>query len=420
MTPSLWTRAALLIVVGLLVPVGLVGCVPSAEPRGIRGLAEGAEGAESRGDTAGASAGIQGREHDDIDGGGAVEVSAPARALVVADDHGALTLLDLASEHRSHIADSAGALAAFDGTGRFVLLTRVSDGISTVDVIDSGRWTQPHGDHSHYFAGSPRPLGTVEGAGPAAVGVGADATVIRFDGSAEIVTLTHEALAESGTNAATRAAVKTQTASPAPALLVAGELVIATRTGIVVPGLDEIECTGASDADVTRVGAVFTCAEGAVLVRREVGGTLAAESIPYPADAEVAASALSGRADRPDLAGVAGVRGAWLLDVRSRAWTLLSTDAPLVHVSAVGDDDSRTVVIDVHGRLSILGPDGTLLARTEPLVTAADDRMQLLVDGHHAYVSDPAAGVVHEIDLVDGSVARTFTGLQPWAIALVG
>ena len=358
---------------------------------------------------------------DGVDGGGAAEVAEPARALILADERGALTLLDLQTEERTIIAEAGAEIAALDGTGRFLLLTREIHGESTVDVVDSGRWTQPHGDHSHYFLGEPRDLGAIEGDGHAIVGIGADATVIRFDGDDEAVTLRHEALAEGGTDAVTRAAVE----ATGPVAEVAGTLVVATADGIAASGLPPTPCSAASDVDTTRVGTVFACAEGAVLVRREVGGAVGAESIPYPPGAP-ASSALAGRADRPDLAGVAGEAGAWLLDVRARTWTLLPSDRPLVRAAAIGDDDSRTVAVDADGRVRILGSDGALLARTDPLVAdalavdALRDRVQLLVDGDHAYVSDLASGAVHEIDLDDGAVTRTFADLRPWALALVG
>ncbi|GAT74506.1 hypothetical protein MHM582_3011 [Microbacterium sp. HM58-2] len=402
MTPARSLRPALLLVAALLVPLVLAGCAASAHPQATSDPAPDAVTPDTVTPEGAA---------------GAAEVAEPARALVVADARGELTLLDLATDKRSIIAEAGGEFAALDGTGRFLLLTRERGGESTVDIVDAGRWTQPHGDHSHYFLGAPRDLGAVQGAGRATVGVGADATVIRFDGDPEVVVLPHEELAKAGADAATRVAAE----AVGPVVSVAGTLVAATAEGIAVPDLAAVPCAAASDVDATRVGTVYACAEGAVLVRREVGGAVGAESIPYPEGAP-AASVLAGRPDRPDLAGPAGDQGAWLLDVRARTWTLLPSDVPLVRVAAVGDDASRTVVVDAEGRVRILGADGSVLARTDPLVaeSVAAEGMQLLVDGDHAYVGDPSGGAVLEIDLGGGSVTRTFTGLQPRALALVG
>lgn len=361
--------------------------------------------------------------NDGVDGGGAAEVASPALALVIADADGELTLLDLETEERSTLAD-ADADAVL-GVGRFAHLIDVDGDRTRVDIIDSGRWTVPHGDHSHSFLGDAGVIGSVEGTGPADIRVGDTATAIRF--GREVAFVDHERLA--GIEDAPRITLSVDPTGPVVPfsghlLAATGETIQifdadGTATGITAP------CASATDADLTRVGAVFTCDAGAVLVTREVGGTLAAEPLPYPAGS-APTSDLAGRADRPDLAGVAAEQGAWLLDVRAREWMLLATDTPLLRAAAVGDDDSRTVAIATDGTVRMLAPDGTELARTEPLLAASvsdpalRDRVQLLVDAHHAYVSDPATRAVLEIDHADGAVTRTLDGLDPHRIQLVG
>ncbi|MBO0980639.1 hypothetical protein [Microbacterium sp. SD291] len=400
MTPTSRTSAALLVATALIV-AGTTGCAP----------------ADASAPGAAAPAG------DIVDGGGAAEVAEPARALVIADEGGELTLLDLETEERTVIAASSaeegGAVTGVDTDGRFLFVTREAEEGSTVTVTDSGRWTMPHGDHSHYFRGEPRTLGSIEGDGAVTVGIGSDGTAVAFAGGRERVVLDHEALAEGGTDAATRSAA-------GPSLPFAGEIVELTPAGIELPGAPVTLCAEPAGADITRVGLVLSCAGGAVLITREVGGALAAETIPHPSGADAPAIALSGRADRPDLAGVTSDGSAWLLDVRARSWTALPSDVPLIRAAAVGDDDARTVGVDADGAVRILATDGSVIARTEPLLAASvsdpllRDRMELLVDAGHAYVSDAAAGAVHEIDLDDARVIRSFTGLQPWSIVQVG
>ena len=360
-----------------------------------------------------------------IDGGGAAEVAAPARALVVVGEDGASTLLDLETEERTTLADARDDLRSIQSDGRLLYLARgTGAGGTSVDVIDTARWTVPHGDHSHSFRGEPRLLGTLDGDGIPRITAGEQRAVLQFDG--ELLTLAHDALGD-GLDAAPR--IGTDATGPvvpfAGHLLVpsGGAIQVADDGGIPIPG-SGIPCTDPTDADITRVGAVFSCAEGAVMFTREVGGTVVGESIPSPAGA--APTQLHGRSDRPDLAGVAA-DGAWLLDVRQRTWTLLASEVPLVRAAAVGDDDGRTIAIDGEGSIRILGSDGALLARTEPLVAASladaatSDRVQLIVDGRYAYISDPAAGVVHELDHLDElRVSRTFTDLDPWFVQLVG
>jgi len=356
--------------------------------------------------------------NDGVDGGGAAEVASPASALVIADDDGALTLLDLETEEREEL-DGDGVAT---GTGRFLHRTRESGGETVVEVVDSGHWTVPHGDHSHSFRGEVRVVGAIQGEGPALVTVGDQATAVRLGG--EVVVLDHETL---DLDDVTRLDLP----GTGPVVPFAAHLISAA--GSTVDVLDaagepigvSAPCTQPTDADITRVGAVIACAEGAVLVTREIGGQLAAESIPYPAGSQPPAQ-LVGRADRPDLAGIAGDHGALLLDTRARSWTLLATDAPLVAAAAIGDDDSRTVAVAADGTVRVLGHDGVEISRTEPLLAAsasdpaARDRIAVLVDARHAYVVDPASGAVHEIDHRDGAVTRTFSDLEPRYVQLVG
>lgn len=370
-----------------------------------------------------------------VEAGAAAEVASPALALVIGDAAGVVTLLDLETEDRAEISAARPDIEKIDSDGRLVYIAHRSGERTTVDVVDTARWTAPHGDHTHSFLGGPRLLGTLEGAGDATVTAGEQRATIRFD-DGDLVVLAHDDLADDFA-----AGYADDLADPALAgIRIAGPVVpfadhllaamadaaieVVDATGAPDPAL-ATPCTAASDADVTRVGVVFTCAEGAVLFTREVGGALAVERIPYPAGA-AGSTALSGRSDRPDLAGVAGDRGAWLLDVRERQWTLLPSDVPLVRAVAIGDDDGRTVALDADGRVRVLSSDGTVLARTEPLLAAslADaalrDRVQLIVDAQHAYVSDPAAGAVHEIDHADAVVARTFADLDPRFLGQVG
>lgn len=369
----------------------------------------------------------------DVDAGGAAEVAAPARALVVAGEHSALTLVDLDTEERT-VLDGADALEdapvqSVFGDGRRVYVARAAGARTAVEIIDTGRWTVPHGDHTHSFLADPRQVGTVDGEGRADVRSGDSRTIVRFDGTGPVL-LEADALAGESFEAPDplAGAESARLAQPfADHLLVATDassLEIRAADGTPTPA-EPVACAEPADVDLTRVGAVFSCAEGAVLFTREVGGALAVESIPLPAAAAPPRD-LSGRADRPDLAGVAGEQGAWLLDVRQREWMLLPTDVPLLRVAAIGDDAGRTVAIDLDGCVRVLGSDGAVLARTEPLLAASvtdsalRERVHLAVDAHHAYVTDPATGAVHEIAHDDGRVTRTFPDLDPWFLQQVG
>lgn len=404
--------AAPVLAVTAALSLSLAGCAPGADPRP-------AESAPAHTHSHG------------VDAGDAAEVASPALALVVADEHGALTLLDLETEERTELTEGGDDIASIGGDGRLTYIARHDgDGIRTrIDVVDSGRWTVPHGDHTHSFRGEPGLVGTIDGEGAARVNAGEQAAVLQFDGDGDgdVVAVEHEDLAAVAT------APRLDVVADGPVLAFAGHLLVPNGGAVhvhdssgAVLADSGMPCTGATDADITRVGAVFSCAEGAVLFTREVGGVIAGESIPYPAGASGAAQ-LEGRRDRPDLAGVIGGQGAWLLDVRERTWTPLPSDVPLIRAVAVGDDDGRTIALDAEGRVRIIAPDGAVLARTEPLLAASLDdpasldRVQLLVDAQHLYLTDPAGGAVSELDHRDDArLTRTFTDLDPWFVQQVG
>lgn len=357
----------------------------------------------------------------------AVEVASPALALVIADEEGEVMLLDLETERRSVIAESRADVDSIESDGRLIYVAHGSGERTSVEVIDTARWTAPHGDHTHSFLGEPRFLGTLEGEGDVSIAAATQRATVHF-ASGDLVLVAHDEL-DDGIDDAPHTTIE----AAGPVVPFADHLLTPTADATVeardadgapAPEL-ALPCSTPTDADITRVGAVFGCAEGAVLFTREVGGTISAESIAYPAGAP-AATELSGRPDRPDLAGVAGDQGAWLLDVRERQWRLLPSDVPLLRVVAIGDDDSRTVAVDAEGRVRVLAADGTLSAVAEPLLAAsvADpslrDRVLLIADADHAYITDPALGAVHEIDLDDASVTRTFADLDPWLLRQVG
>lgn len=436
------------------------------------------------------SSGIPAADDHGVGAAGAVEVASPARALVIADEHGEATLFDLDTEERRNLAAAEADVTAVTGDGRLVFRTRGSGGAAAVEVIDTARWTVPHGDHTHSFRGEPRLLGTLAGAGATHAGSAGQRTALGLD-DGEVVVLVHDELGD-GVDRAPRLDLP----HAGPVLPFADHLLVPTADGTIqvvdadgVPdSTTALLCTAgiaesggaltdpvaadagapvadadaltdpvaadsgapvadaagltpgpaltsglaaagpdvaALDADMTRVGAVYACRDGAVLFTRAVGGTVVGESIPAPPGSTVPGR-LSGRTDRPDLAGVAVDGTAWLLDVRQRAWTALPSQTPLVRAAALGDDDCRTVVIDVEGRVRVLAPDGEVLARSEPVLAdavadpALRDRIHLLIDATHAYVTDPAAGAVHEIDVDDGRTIRTFDELDPRFVQLVG
>ncbi len=374
---------------------------------------------------------------------GAAEVAEPQLNLLTLDPEGAASMLDLADES----VKEAGALPdadAFSTDGRYIFASDAGSG--AVTILDSGTWTWDHEDHFHYYRSTPRLVGSVEGKGAAVIAPGSAKTGVFFPETGEGLLLDNDALAKGEIRRATELA-----GEPHQGMVVSlGEFALATTPGAGTTGAAgtvrvhaadgtavsgaEAPCAEARGTITTSVGAVFGCADGALLATLK-DGAVAFEHIPYPADVAAAAGPDSkatqfrAREGRPSVAAVAGTQGAWLLDTRKRTWQLLKTDAPLLQVSAVDDKDGHVVALSDDGRVLVLsGETGATLSASEPLLpqTLADPGLlagvELVADQQRAYLNAPAERKLYEIDFADaGRLARTFdTPAVPAYLAVTG
>ncbi|WP_105803870.1 ABC transporter [Leucobacter massiliensis] len=456
------SRRRLLGFTAVLAVLGLAGC---GGPAATEASGGGARSSESPGAAdSGAPDG-----HGAI--AGAAETAEAPLALLSVDAAGSVGLLDLLDGTTSTLGtiDAPGTSGA--GATPIAL---VSDGryafVSTATglaIADSGRWTWDHVDHFHYYRAEPRLLGTVPGSGVATVTTGplstAGGTGLFFGASGEAVLLDNRALSEGRVEERFRLGTGADHGLLAPlgdgALLgVDGELTALNRDGAPLDA--RIACTDPAGAIVTRVGLAVSCAEGAVLAVAD-GEDPVLELIPTPAGAPAErARDFEGRKGRPTVAALAGgdspagsgsgaasgastpAGGFWLLDTRARALTHVPSAVPLLRVAAVDDAEGHVVALDAEGRVRVfLAESGAETGATEPLLGGtpgaagaggteeAEDPgseppagVSLTVDGQRAYLSDPVAGVVHEIAYAgEVRVARTLeTPTEPRFVAEVG
>ncbi|KNY05924.1 hypothetical protein [Microbacterium sp. GCS4] len=355
---------------------------------------------------------------------GAAEVAEPPLGLLSVDAEGSVAVLDLLSEETADLGATA-APTALASDGRYGFVT-TDEG---VEIVDSGRWSWDHGDHFHYYLAEAAVLGTVPGDGAATVTTGALSTAgttgVFFAGSGEAVLLDNKALSDGRIDELFRIETGADAGLVAPvgdgALVTDGEALVFHDSDGESAGTP-VECADAAGAITTRVGLVVGCADGAVLATWQ-DDELLTERIPYPAGASDRALLFEGRKGRPTVAAVAGTTGFWLLDSRQRTWTLVPTERPLARVVSVDDAEGHVVAIDVDGRIVVhLAEGGALVGATEPLLADGGSASSLVVDEQRAYVSDPAAGVVHEIDYADGArIARSLeTPTAPMFVTEVG
>lgn len=361
----------------------------------------------------------------------ASEVSAPPLALVVQNGRGDSTVIDLETGDESDLVGEAEAGELSAGDGRLVFHVTTVGSRSRVDVIDTGRWSAPHGDHFHYFLGEQREVGHVEGAGQPVIRSADLRTAIAFPRSGHVVVVSHDDIVDGRLGDLARIEL-----APNDDLLAvphAGGVVVSAGDGRIaawaadgqpVPGA-EATCPGAADVASTRLGPVFTCADGAVLASGR-GDAFALERIALPTGGP-APLLLEGRLGRPDVAGIAPDGVAWRLDTREQSWTLLPSDSALVRAVAFSDDHDLTLAVDRDGALRVLDAVGGVLAATAPLVAASVtdpaslDSLRLIVTADRAYLSGPREDTIFEIDFRDGArVTRTWPVTEPEFLHLVG
>lgn len=345
---------------------------------------------------------------------GAQENAEPQTGLLTVDEEtGEAQLLSLLTEETVD-AGTFGPVAAVHQDGRYAFIS-TDDG---VNVFDTGAWTVAHGDHDHYYSADPGVVGTLDLEDPGFI-AGNGSMIAVFSDSEGYASLYRTEDLDAGTIVETGRI----TTSPHRGVVVPFEdSFIAsvegpngTPDGVEVRNLKDqtvlpkAQCPGLSSHAQTRAGVVFSCTNGALLITED-DGAFAAEHIPYPADAAVEpARMLSHRPGSNELAGPSGDTGVWHLDVPQRAWTFLKTPVPVVAASAVGDTQT-VLAVGTDGSLLSVDPESGEVPNRVPLLEPVEDSTpQLRIDTSRAYVSDPAASTVYEIDYADGlRIARTF------------
>ncbi|MFC9970864.1 hypothetical protein ACFVH6_08180 [Spirillospora sp. NPDC127200] len=337
---------------------------------------------------------------------GAEEAAEAQRRLVLVDDAGAVRMLDPATEKVTEATRIAG-VRQVESDGRFVYLATAGG----VGVFDSGVWTVDHGDHVHYYRAASRAVGEFR-TGAAPIAAAGDPAITALGDGDEVHVLDRRAL-EGGKVGATRRLQGRAALPYAERLLVAaadGTVTVHGRDGRANGRIGET-CPDPRGQAITRRGAVFGCADGALVVTGQ-GAALSGEKIPYPGRGAGDERAVEFR-HRPGtgvLAAKAGRDGVWILDLSGGRWTRIRS-GPVAAIIATGED-SPVLVLGEKGELRSYDPrTGKADASTRLIRDSGGKRHAPVVqaDSSRAYVTDPVARAVHEIDYRDGlRVARTF------------
>ncbi|MFI7024377.1 hypothetical protein [Micromonospora sp. NPDC049900] len=339
---------------------------------------------------------------------GAEETPEPQSAIAYAPRGGQrLHLLDLITESESGVDLSVGAERITED-GRFVY---VDDGDRRVEIVDTGVWTVDHTDHVHHYRASARPVGSLTLDAPITTVVGFEAhtTIGTTDG--RVTVLDRRAL-EAGQ--VTRLATIPTGSATALAVPYAEHLLVAVgddpdrpadrivsmdERGEPAGGLD-VACAAPRGSAVLRGGAVIACADGLVRVRHE-GDRLTATTLDSPRTP--VATGVFGYRPRSNEAAVADRAGIWSVNAAKAVLRYLPVDDRRL-VAAASPADGRTVLaLDTTGTLVSYD-----LETGRELARSAVPAASLTLDVDRAYLAEPAARIVHEIDYRDGlRTART-------------
>ncbi len=169
-------------------------------------------------------------------------------------------------------------------------------------------------------------------------------------------------------------------------------------------------CPGLHGEGHAKGGVVaFGCDDGIFLYR---AGT--ARKIAEPAGVAGRVSTLAGSEDSPILAGNYTPTSIVLADTRTMTTRLV--ELGMEYGSFGRDDQGRVVVLGTDGALHRINPRTGELAAPLPVIAAWTKpvdytvaRPVMSVDGHRAYVTDPAARTVTLVDLDTGAILRRVT-----------
>ncbi|MFI6230219.1 hypothetical protein ACIBCR_23265 [Micromonospora echinospora] len=339
---------------------------------------------------------------------GAEELSEAQSAIAYAT-RGArrLHLLDLATASEKEISLSHGAERVTED-GRFVY---VGDGDRRIEIVDAGVWTVDHTDHVHYYRAPARSVGALTLDAPIRTVAGSEAhtTIGTADGKVTV-------LDRRGLEAGRVAILATIDASSSTALAVpyADQLLVAVGDDPARPanritamnergeptGALEIPCAAPRGWAALRGGAVIACEDSLVRVKREdeklTATVLDSPRTPVPADT-------FGYRPRSNEAAVADRAGIWSVNAAKATLRYLPATGRELVAAASPADGSTVLAVDTSGTL--LSYD---LATGELLAQKSVSASNLTLDVNRAYLAEPDARVIHEIDYRDGlRTART-------------
>jgi len=295
-------------------------------------------------------------------------------------------------------------------------------------VLDTGTWSEAHGDHAHHYVTAPSLTDvTFEADKPGHVVHHAGRTVLFDDGTGRVESFDPAALADGKPETAT---FTTPVAHHGVAVELAdGRLITTigdakTRTGIAVHDAARTEiarseqCPGVhGEAVAADETVVFGCQDG-LLIYRDGAITKVTSPDPYgrignQAGSESSAVVLGDYKSDPD-AELERPQRVSLTDTATGELRLVDLGTSYTFRSLGRGPFGEALVLGTDGALHVIDPATGAVVRRVPVIDPWTEpekwqspRPALFVQGFTAYVTDPATNRIHAVDVEKGEVTAT-------------
>lgn len=300
--------------------------------------------------------------------------------------------------------------------------------VSTEDgfrVLDTGTWSEAHGDHAHHYTAAPALTDiTFDADKPGHVVRHAGRTVLFDDGTGRIESFDPTVLADGKPQTTT---FTTPVAHHGVAVELADGRLVTTlddRTGIVVYDAARTEiarndqCPGIhGEAVAADEAVVFGCQDGLIIYR---DGAITKVTSPDPygrignqAGSEESTVVLGDYKSDPD-ADLERPQRVSLTDTVTGELRLVDLGTSYTFRSLGRGAFGEALVLGTDGALHVLDPASGATLRTVPVIDPWTEpqewqtpRPALFVQGFTAYVTDPATNRIHAVDYEKGQVTTT-------------
>lgn len=381
-------------------------------------------------------------DHDDDDDHDHDEEPSLGRLLISTKDQAKVSVIDINEKtvlHEVNVSEAPAALYASPNNRYGFVVQRTAD---RVDVIDGGLWQEDHGDHLHDYQQTPvqmlfstnkaRPThftgtdkqsviffdGNAATATPASVGVFSEADIADNTAGTVLEYTTHMHGAAQGRGDYLVSTVR----DPATTSTLPDRVAVyhAHNGYFVDESIFSETCPGLHGSAQNETQITFGCTDG-VLVITQTGETFTASKIANPASftGTTRIGTLVGDHAVEEFVGIAAGQFFAVNTSTNNIIAINWADASVTPAATAiaynfAEDGEFFVILDNQGKLTILNTaDWSVKGRVQAItsnITAlpAGSKFELaLTPSHHAYVSDPIANQIKQIDLDEAEVTDT-------------